>query len=137
MKDWLEKINDLGQQGLSVQVEKNGTVVFQSSAPMLKPLFVCLNEKKEEMQGATVIDKIVGLAAAYLCVLGKVREVITPLASESAREMLQRHHIDLRATKIIAEIRNRENTDQCPMEKLAFSCHSPQEFYNKLTKKYF
>jgi len=60
MKDWQKKISQLEKNNLSVQVEKNGEIIFQSSAPMLRPLFDCLNGKKGEMHGATVIDKIVG-----------------------------------------------------------------------------
>lgn len=137
MENWQEKIRQLELNNLSVQVEKNKEIIFQSSAPMLRPLFDCLNEKKIEMHGATVIDKIVGLAAAYLCVLGNVSKVVTPVASESAKKMLAQHKIDLFASKVISEIRNHENTDQCPMEKLALSCRSPQEFYEKLAEKYF
>ena len=99
---------------------------------MLKPLFVCLLEKREEMQGATVIDKIVGRAAALLMTLGKVKEVYTPLASETAKEVLDAAGIALHAEKLIPYIVNRDNTGMCPMEKLSVN-KEPEEFYQLIS----
>ncbi len=135
MTHWQEKIRQLSESGLSIQIEQNGQIIFQSAEPMLKPLFLCLNGKQKEMHGATVIDKIVGLAAAYLCVLGQVGEVVTPLASESAKQFLKENHIPLQAARIIPQIMNRDNTGPCPMEQLAVASGSPQQFYLELGKR--
>ena len=135
MTHWQEKIRQLEQSGLSIQIEQDGQIIFQSAEPMLKPLFLCLNEQREQMRGATVIDKIVGLAAAYLCVLGQVGEVFAPLASESAKRFLAENHITLQASLIIPQIMNRDNSGPCPMEQLAIASGSPQQFYQELEKR--
>lgn len=132
MEDWQEKINDLLHAGLTLQVEKAGRVIFASSEPMLKPLLLCLQQRQSEMAGATVIDKIVGRAAAYLCVKGKVAEVITPLASHGAQEVLQQAGIPLQAQRVVAQIMNRSNTGPCPMEQLAGETLSAEGFYEAL-----
>lgn len=132
MKEWQEKIDDLHQAGLTLQVEKAGLVLFASSEPMLKPLLLCLQQKRSEMVGATVIDKIVGRAAAFLCVKGKVAEVITPLASHGAQEVLQQAGIPLQAQRVVAQIMNRDNTGPCPMEQLAGEALSAEGFYQAL-----
>ncbi len=135
MTHWQEKVQQLEKSGLSIQIEHDGQIIFQSAEPMLKPLFLCLNEKREEMRGATVMDKIVGLAAAYLCVLGQIGEVFTPLASESAKGFLEDNHIPLQANRIIPQIMNRNSTGPCPMEQLAIAAGSPQQFYLELEKR--
>ncbi|NLP11563.1 DUF1893 domain-containing protein [bacterium] len=132
MKDWQKKIDDLQQAGLTLRVEKGGRVIFASSEPMLKPLLLCLQQRRSEIAGATVIDKIVGRAAAYLCVKGKVAEVITPLASLGAQDVLQQAGIPLQAQRVVAQIMNRDNTGPCPMEQLAGEALSAEGFYETL-----
>lgn len=135
MQDWQEKIKALAQDGLSVRVEKDGKTIFQSTEPMLKPLLICLQQHRQELQGATVIDKIVGRAAAYLCMVGQVSRVITPLASESARTVLVAAGITLQAERITPQIKNREKTGPCPMEQMASGYASAEEFYAALQQR--
>lgn len=101
---------------------------------MLKPLLQCLQQYGDKMVGATVIDKIVGLAAAYLCIIGGVARVVTPLASLSAQKILQQHDIQLQAWRITPLIMNRENTGPCPMEQLASTFDTPEAFFQKITE---
>ena len=131
MSELHQKIKYLQDNNLSIHIEKDGETIFESSDPMLKPLFVCLLQKREEMRGATVVDKIVGRAAALLMSIGQVSRVYTPLASESARHVLE-PDIQLHAKKIIPYITNRDNTDMCPMEKMANECDTAEAFFEKL-----
>jgi hypothetical protein len=133
MENWQEKIDDLVASGLSIRVEKEGRILFESAEPMLKPLLRCLQQWRLEMAGATVIDKIVGRAAAYLCVLGKVEQVLTPLASQAAKEVLQQAGITLQAQRLIPQIMNRENSGPCPMEQMANQYPSPEAFFQALS----
>ncbi len=135
MENWKDKLKKLEQEGLSIIIEKNGEIVFRSYDPMLKPLFTCLTEKKELLKDSIVFDKIVGRAAAYLCIMGGVKEIYTPLASDSAIKVLDENNIKTGALKTIPLIKNRDNSDMCPMEKMAISCKTPQEFYIKLAEK--
>ena len=130
--DWKDKINELESLGLSIRVEKNDEILFESREPMLKPLFTCYKLFKEKMAGSTVIDKVIGKAAAYICILSKVGKVYSPLVSESAEAVLAENGIELKALRVIPQIRNRDNTDQCPMEKMADKTGSPEAFYKEL-----
>ena len=133
MNDRQQKLAYLEKNQLSIHIEKDGVTIYESRDPMLKSLFFCLAQKREELKGATVVDKIVGRAAALLAVLGEVEQVITPLASESAKETLAEAGVLLYATKIIPFIINRDRTGLCPMEKLAGECRTPQEVFDRLT----
>ncbi len=134
MTDWQEKIKNLKDRSLSIHIEKNGSTLYESFDPMLKPLFVCLRDRREDLKDAVVVDKIVGRAAALLCALGGVKTVITPLASETAKHVLEPANIELYAERTIPYIVNRDNTGMCPMEKMANTCTTPQEFYDKLSQ---
>lgn len=126
------ELKELDELGLSLRVEKDGEIICESRDAMLKPLFACLARQREHMRGAVVIDKVVGRAAALLMILARVGQVITPVASESAKKLLDAAGIPLFAHKIIPVIMNRDRTDLCPMEKMANEFDSPEEFYQKL-----
>ena len=132
MTDRQKKLQYLKDNDLSIFIENEGKTIYESRDPMLKPLFVCLLQMRKDLKGATVVDKIVGRAAAMLSFLGEVREVITPLASETARQVLQAGGIELYAEKMIPYIVNRDNTGMCPMEKMANESESAEAFFEKL-----
>jgi hypothetical protein len=132
LNDQQQQLAYLKKNQLSIYIEKDGVKIYESRDPMLKPLFFCLVQKRQELKGATVVDKIVGRAAALLAILGEVKQVITPLASESAKETLAEAGVLLYAEKIIPRIINRDRTGLCPMEKLAGECRSPQELFDRL-----
>ncbi len=127
-----EKLAYLEENGLSLFIERDGEVVFESREPMLKPLFRLAARQPELLNGAVLVDKIVGRAAAMLAVLGGVAQVVTPMAGEAAAEVLHQAGIALYARRIVPAIHNRDGSDLCPMEKLADTCASPQELFDRL-----
>lgn len=135
MEKWQEKLQELKDKGLSLSIEKDGDVLHQSYDPMLKPLYNLLKNHGSDLKGATVYDKIVGRAAAYLCILGGVREIYTLLASETAKTALAEYNIPITALKTIPVIMNRDNTDKCPMEKMALASDGPETFLTMLEEK--
>ncbi len=123
-----QNLDTLKSKGLSLLIIKNGETVFESYDPMIKPLYTALQTNPEGMEDAILYDKIIGRAAAYLCILGKVKEIYTPLASETALSLLEEYNIPITAEKTIPVIMNRDNTDKCPMEKMALASKTPEEF---------
>lgn len=126
---------ELRENVFSLRVVKSGIVIFESTGKMLKPLLECLSNYKNDMEQAVVIDKVIGRAAAMLCVLGKVQQVITLVASKSAQTVLDKYGIGLYAEKSVATIMNHDKTGLCPMELLALSCDTPEEFFMKLVER--
>jgi hypothetical protein len=133
--NWQNKIKELQKQNLSIKVEKDNHVFYESDQPRLKPLFICFKKSPKELQNATVIDKVIGKAAAFICIMGKVQNVYTPLASQTAVDVLQEYGITIKAERIVPQIMNMDKTDQCPMEKMADTAGSPELFLTVLEKK--
>lgn len=134
---WKQKLYTLKQTGLTLYVENNNTRLFESRDPMLFPLYQCLTEHREDMAGSIVVDKIVGGAAAYLCALGKVSQVITPTVSEPAIHIFRAYNIRLYAERIIPFVINRQGTGLCPMEKLSRQFDDPEAFFEHLKMNIF
>ncbi len=132
---WQNKLKELKKQNLSIIVEKDGVAFYESDQSRLKPLFACFKKFPKEMQGATVIDKVIGNAAAFICIAGRVKAVYTLMASETAVHVLEENGITIKAERTVPRIMNNDKSDQCPMEKMADAAGSPQPFIVELEKK--
>lgn len=89
---------------------------WTSTARGLKPLFDAL-DGAADLRGAKCYDRIVGRAAAFLYAKLGVREVVAPVVAEGAVAILKSRGIAVQAGTVVPVIRNRTNTDMCPMEK--------------------
>jgi len=117
----------------SLVVIKDGNTIFKSEEHRLIPIVNCINENKEMMSGAVVIDKRVGLAAAKLFAFAKVKEIYTLVASKSAFDYLIGRDIKLEAERLVENILNDSHSDICPIEKLALELNE-EELFEKLNK---
>lgn len=87
------------------------------------------------LNGASVADKIVGKAAAFLLVRGRVSEVYAEVISASGAEVLKAHNIPFKFGKLTDCIVNRAGTGMCPMEEAVKDICDPDEAYFALSEK--
>lgn len=89
----------------------------------------------EFLRGAVVADKVIGKAAAFLLVLGGVREVFAGVISVPAAEVLENAGISYTFEKKVQNIENRRHDGICPMESAVLKTEDPQEAFLILEKK--
>lgn len=77
----------------SLVVYRDGKMAHHSDERGMTGLFNLVTSEPEIMKNAVVGDKIVGLAAAYLCIHAQVKAVFAMIISEEAIELLQKHQI--------------------------------------------
>jgi len=118
-------IDSLGSKSLVVL--KDEKVLFESEHDRLRPIIECINTNN--IEGCTVIDKVVGLAAAKLLEFAKVKEIYAKVASKNAIEFSK----IINAEKIVDIILNETGDEQCPMEKLAQKL-TGEQLFEKLNK---
>ena len=129
------KLEEFEQGPHTLAVEREGRVLFTSTKDRLAPLLDALEALGPRFHGALVLDRVIGRAAAWLCALAGVAEVLTPLVSEAAIEVLDRYGIRLYARRTVPRILNDRSDALCPMETLALESSSPEEFLEKLRAK--
>ncbi|MBR1922405.1 MAG: DUF1893 domain-containing protein [Paludibacteraceae bacterium] len=112
-EDMLSQLNDL-QVSLLV---RNAGLTTEYNQRGVNDLLQLVNNEPQRLQGAVVADKMVGKAAAALMVVGGVKRVYTNLICTPAREMLQKAGIQVVAEQEVDMIMNRDQTDQCPIDK--------------------
>jgi hypothetical protein len=109
-------------------------IIYKSDKNGLRPIIECAIEQK--IKGNTIIDKVIGLAAARIIVLNSAKIVYCKTASLHAIELLNRAKIPVHAEQIVENILNQDKTSVCPMELLARDFNDNNEFFEAIKKKF-
>lgn len=123
--DLISEMIALVEAGDSCVLAKNGVIIARDKGRGISPLLRVLDNGK--LEGAIVADKIIGRAAAAICVLGGAKVVYANVMSEGAKALLDKHGIKASTAKITDEIINRDKTGICPMEKAVKELTDPSE----------
>ena len=91
-------------------------------APILERI-----EGGESLCGMAVADKIIGKAAAMLLLCGGAQSVYGEVMSEPAKALLEEAGVEVAYGTLVKAIRNRTDTDICPMEKAVAALETPAE----------
>ncbi|MGL6199194.1 MAG: DUF1893 domain-containing protein [Lachnospiraceae bacterium] len=68
-------------------------VNYYSEKRGMAPLLELLEQAPEKLEGAIIGDRIMGRAAAMLCIFGKVKAIFAMSISDEAIDMFEKHHI--------------------------------------------
>jgi hypothetical protein len=119
-------------ENLSLVIVKNGKVVFETRKQGVSGFLQAIEKLTQNLVEASVADKIVGVAAAMLCVYSEVSSVFALTVSEGGIRVLEDNNIICLFDNKVSSILNRSKTDVCPFEKLAMTSGSSEEAYVKL-----
>ena len=122
----------LKQKNLALVIAKKGEVVFETSSHGIGGLLKAIEELGKQMKGSSVADKIVGKAAALVCVYAGVVAVFAVTASEKGIQALRDNNVLCRFGSKVPHILNYKRNDICPFEKLVINISNSKEAYEKL-----
>ena len=112
--DLMLAMKDLLGKGERCVLAKGGVIFAKSEERGIKPLADFL--KSGRLKGALVVDKVIGKAAAALCVAGGARKVHALVMTDAAKLLLLAHDVEASADEMAERILNRTRTGLCPME---------------------
>lgn len=122
----------------TLRIYKGNKLIFTSDKDRLLPLIEYLDKFGSRHRKVVIFDKILGRAAALLCIKANCREVYSPLGSQLAIEVLGKRDIKYHLTRTVPCIQKPDQTGMCPMEALSIG-KEPEEFYrlvkNSLAEK--
>ena len=104
---------------------RDNKIIYCSNEIGVKPILSKLNENIDFYKDADIEDTVVGKAAACLYVLAKIKFVYAHTLSELAKTYLEKNNIPFKYDELVKEIRNRANTDICPLEKSVIHIDDP------------
>ena len=104
---------------------RDNKIIYCSNEIGVKPILSKLNENIDFYKDADIEDTVVGKAAASLYVLAKIKFIYAHTLSEAAKSYLEKNNVSFKYDKLVKEIRNRSNTDMCPLEKSVIHIDDP------------
>ena len=116
------------------RVYKGSKLFFVSNRGGLLPLCEYIKSFVPHHRLVVVFDKIMGNAAALLCVKATCLEVYSPLGSRLAVKTLDKYGIRYHFTKIVPYIQQPHSEEMCPMETLSID-KGPDEFYEIMRRQ--
>jgi hypothetical protein len=122
----------LKDRDLTLVIVKEDKVIFETRSQGVGGFLQAIEKSGKGLIASSVADKIVGAAAAMLCVYSEVSSVFAATISEEGIKVLEDNEIIYQFENEVPNILNHDGTDVCPFEKLVIGCRDPKEAYTKL-----
>lgn len=122
----------LKDRDLTLVIVKEGKVIFETKSQGISGFLQAIEKFGKRLAASSVADKIVGAAAAMLCVYSGVSSVFADTISKEGIKVLGDNNIVYQFENQVSNILNNCKTDICPFEKLAVGSRDPKEAYMKL-----
>ena len=122
----------LKDRDLTLVIVKEGKVIFETRSQGVGGFLQAIEKLGKGLIASSVADKIVGAAAAMLCVYSEVSSVFAATISEEGIRVLEDNDIICEFENEVPNILNHDKTDICPFEKLVIGSRDPKEAYTKL-----
>lgn len=120
----------------SLELRNGGKTVFYSDERGLKPLAGLFFSTPQLLQNAVVLDKVVGVAAARLFALSRVKKVKARVATTKAVARLTEAGIPCVACMVVEKILSSNGVNACGMECLSERNPQDSDFVSELEKKF-
>lgn len=120
-----ELIDLLRNGNHSLVIHRDTTSVYDTRG--IATLQQIIDKDSNELSGATVVDKVVGKAAAALMIVGGVSELHALLITQGALSLLATSDIRVSYDTLTDHIINRNHTGWCPMEMACRDCVTAEE----------
>ncbi len=117
----------------TLRVYEDCRLVFSSTRDRVIPLLEYIDSFASHHNHEIIFDKIMGNAAALLCVKVGCQEVYSPLGSQLAIDTLEKYGIKYHLTEIVPYIQKASGEEMCPMENLSQN-KTPEEYYQAIKK---
>jgi len=130
-----EYLTTLNRWGVNLYIFKGDASLYRSAKSGIAPLIEAVEKLgTAELSGSTVVDKVVGKAAALIISYFQAREVYTHLISRSATKVLDKNRIAFYFERLTDEIKSRNGLGICPFESAVKEIDEPKVGYEKLRK---
>jgi hypothetical protein len=130
-----EYVSRLEDSGLSLMVYSGGEIVFRSGSKGVRPHLEAIDSLGERLRGTTMVDKIVGRAAALLILYSEAAEVHAGIVSSGGRELLEMRGVRLFYGEETEHIKTVDGRIYCPFEAMVQGIDDPTLAYHAIVEK--
>ena len=123
----------LKEQGYNLVIAKDRRIIFATKRSGVSGFLTAIDKlNRGDLIGSSVADRVVGRAAAMLCLYCAVKAVHAVVLSEEGKELLEKNSVQFQFESLVPNILNRQKTGTCPFEQMVSSISNPKEAYEKL-----
>ncbi|HEY4533223.1 MAG TPA: DUF1893 domain-containing protein [Fusobacterium sp.] len=109
----------LENRNANIMIFKDNEIVYCSNEKGIFSMYNLYKNNKNILNNAVIADKIVGRAIAIIAIASNVRGIYAEIISENAYDLLIKNNIRVEYWKKVLNILNHNDSDKCPVEKLA------------------
>lgn len=122
------------EHSYSLVASLNDTL-YTSYGSGIKPVLSKVAKNKYYFENYTIVDRVVGKAAAMLFIRSKIGYLHANILSLSAKKILDYYQISYSYDTLVDYIKNRNNTGMCPMEETVLNVENLDEAFQLLLEK--
>lgn len=101
----------------------------------IAPIMEVLTTEPEFLEDASVADVVIGKAAAFLLVKGKIAHLYAEVISRHGAEVLEKNHVPFEYQTMVPYIINRAKDGMCPFEACVLEETDVEGAYMKIKMK--
>lgn len=105
----------LNEKSLTLSIVKNAEVIFESVSHGITGFLEAIEKFGDELDGASVADRVAGKAIALLCVYAKVSAVYTMTLSKRAKAVFEKHGVHHELDRLVESILDISKAGICPL----------------------
>lgn len=128
-------LQTLKKTGMSLMIYKEHQLLFQSNSGGIRPHLEAIEKHGIELNGTTMVDKIVGRAAALLVLYSKADQLYAGLVSGPGRQALEEHGLRFEYNEETEHIKMKDGRIYCPFERMVQGISDPAEAYSAIVEK--
>jgi hypothetical protein len=130
-----EYIKKLDELGLSLMVYEGRNILFRSASKGVRPHLEAINALGAHLRNTTMVDKIVGRAAALLILYSGAAEVHAGVINPGGRKLIEDAGVKLSFDMEIDHIKTVEGRIFCPFEAMVQGIDNPVQAYRAIVEK--
>jgi hypothetical protein len=120
----------LVSDNLAICIIKDGEAIYTSKEKGIYPIYNAYISMKERLEGASIADRVIGKAAAMICKSAKIKNLYSVIITEQAVKLLEDTTVEF--SKVVPYIKNRDQTDLCPIEKISRTTDDTNVLINEI-----
>ncbi|MEO0107991.1 MAG: DUF1893 domain-containing protein [candidate division WOR-3 bacterium] len=133
--DWKINLEALEKRRLSLMVIKDGRELFRSPKSGMLPLIDLLETERDRLVGTTVVDRVVGGAAAKLLLWQHVKRIDALVASRRAKDLLRHSGVEFNYRELVPRLIDPKTGQPNRFETMCVKYDYPQLFYGALREE--
>lgn len=128
-------LEELDKTGNCLMIYKGCELIFKSQSKGIRPYLEAIESINDGLKGTTVVDKIVGRAAALLIAHIEAGEVYASVLSLPGKEVLDQYGFQAVFSTLVDQIKLKDGRIFCPFERMVQGISDPSIAYVEIVKK--